>query len=38
MLFAAPEFKAGNVPAIVAESIMGKDQMFVREAMKREDC
>ena len=26
-----PEFKAGNVPAIVVASIMGKDQMFVRE-------
>ncbi len=35
MLFSVPEFKAGNVPAIVAASIIGKDQMFVREAMKR---
>ena len=35
MLFSVPEFQAGNVPAIVAAGIMGKDQMFVREAMKR---
>lgn len=35
MLFSVPEFKPGNVPAIVAASIMGKDQMFIREAMKR---
>lgn len=35
MLLAVPEFKEGNIPVLVAASIMGKDQMFIREAMKR---
>lgn len=35
MLYQVPEFPAENVPVTIAASIMGKDQMFLREAMKR---
>lgn len=35
MLYQVPEFQEGNVPVTIAASIMGKDQMFIREAMKR---
>jgi hypothetical protein len=30
-----PEFPAENIPVTLAASILGKDQMFIREAMKR---
>lgn len=35
MLYQVPEFSDGNVPVTIAASIMGKDQQFLREAMKR---
>lgn len=35
MTYQVPEFPAENVPVILAASILGKDQMFIREAMKR---
>ena len=35
MLYQVPEFLAENIPVTIAASIMGKDQMFIREAMKR---
>lgn len=35
MLYQVPEFQAENIPVTIAASIMGKDQMFIREAMKR---
>jgi hypothetical protein len=35
MLYQVPEFQEGNVPVTIAASIMGKDQQFLREAMKR---
>lgn len=35
MLYQVPEFPAENIPVIIAASIMGKDQQFLREAMKR---
>lgn len=35
MLYQVPEFVDGNVPVTIAASIMGKDQQFLREAMKR---
>ena len=35
MIYQVPEFPAENVPVIIAASILGKDQMFIREAMKR---
>lgn len=35
MLYQVPVFPAENIPVIIAASIMGKDQMFIREAMKR---
>jgi len=35
MLYQVPEFPAGNIPVTIAASIMGKDQQFLREAMKR---
>ncbi len=35
MLYRVPEFPAGNIPVTIAASIMGKDQQFLREAMKR---
>ena len=34
MLYAVPEFKDGNIPVIVAASIMGKDKMLVEERKK----
>ena len=35
MLYQVPEFVDGNVPVLHAARIMGKDQSFIREAMKR---
>lgn len=35
MLYQVPEFPAENIPVTIAASIMGKDQQFLREAMKR---
>ena len=35
MLYQVPDFPEGNVPVTIAASIMGKDQQFLREAMKR---
>lgn len=35
MVYQVPEFPAENVPVTIAASILGKEQMFVREAMKR---
>ena len=35
MLYQVPQFPEGNVPVTIAASIMGKDQQFLREAMKR---
>ena len=35
MLYQVPEFPDGNVPVTIAANIMGKDQQFLREAMKR---
>lgn len=35
MIYQVPEFPAENIPVTIAASIMGKDQMFIREAMKR---
>ena len=35
VVYSVPEFPAENVPVVIAASIMGKDQMFIREAMKR---
>lgn len=35
MLYQVPDFPEGNVPVTIAAGIMGKDQQFVREAMKR---
>jgi hypothetical protein len=35
MTYNIPEFPAENIPVTIAASIMGKDQMFIREAMKR---
>ncbi len=35
MLYQVPEFLAENIPVTIAASIMGKDQQFLREAMKR---
>lgn len=30
-----PELPTGNIPVLHAARIMGKDQMFIRESMKR---
>ena len=35
MLYQVTDFQEGNVPVTIAASIMGKDQQFLREAMKR---
>lgn len=35
MLYQVPDFPAENIPVTIAASIMGKDQQFLREAMKR---
>ena len=35
MTYQVPEFPAENIPVTIAASIMGKDQQFLREAMKR---
>lgn len=35
MLYQVPDFPEGNVPVLHAARIMGKDQSFIREAMKR---
>lgn len=35
MIYAVPDFPAENIPVTLAASIMGKDQQFIREAMKR---
>lgn len=35
MIYQVPEFPAENIPVTIAASILGKDQMFIREAMKR---
>lgn len=35
MLYQVPDFPEGNVPVTIAARIMGKDQQFLREAMKR---
>jgi hypothetical protein len=35
IIYSVPEFPAENVPVTLAASILGKDQMFIREAMKR---
>lgn len=35
MVYNVPEFPAENVPVPIAASILGKDQTFVREAMRR---
>lgn len=35
LLINIPELPACNIPVLHAARIMGKDQMFIREAMKR---
>lgn len=35
MTYQVPEFPEGNVSVLQAARIMGKDQSFIREAMKR---
>lgn len=35
MTYQVPDFLDGNVPVLHAARIMGKDQSFIREAMKR---
>ena len=35
MLYQVPDFPEGNVPVLHAARIIGKDQSFIREAMKR---
>lgn len=35
VIYNVPDFPAENVPVLIAASIMGKDQAFIREGMKR---
>ena len=35
LIINVPEMPSGNIPVLHAARIMGKDQMFIREAMKR---